>query len=169
MPPPSFHGKILLASIAVIAIIAAYTGISDLLAGPGPGLAEIAVEHDTPLTLSLDVAEGKALMLVHASHSGTHTIHMSVPEDWVRTEVRGVALSDVKREGASLGFVRWSMPAGAEIQFHTKRFSTARFHNPSGVPLTVKLTVVDLQQRKTEREAFIVTDSPGTISLPSGR
>lgn len=156
LPPLPFHARSAVLALLTLAAVA-------LLALPGPtsapGLTEanIAVEHARPLTLGVRVSETPGGGLLELSVQGEETAGVSLPETWVRIEVRGVPLAQVTADEPALGYVRWAIPTGAEVQFRLPSFpADATLHNPSLVPLEVRLTRVDLASGAATHEVRLV-------------
>jgi len=121
---------------------------------------EIGVEHVRPLTLSLTISTNGKNGIADISHDGTGTAYLSLPSSWTRREVRGTSLSTVIADPPTFGYTRWAIPAGATVSYAVPVApSTILLHNPSGVPLQVKLTRVDLQTQNVERDVILVQDA----------
>lgn len=139
--------------------------VADLGRQPDCDCADIAVEHSEPLGLSLtyttkDHREG----LFEIAHDGSGTILISLPENWTLREVRRALLSAVSQEAPQLGFIRWGIPAGATVSFRIlDPPATATVHNPSGIPLKITLTRVDLAAQATRKDIYLVKDQPAKI------
>ena len=119
----------------------------------------IAMQHESPLTVSLTVATGTALKRLEFAHDGEETLLLSLPQDWRRDEVRGTALANVQSEQAGLGYVRWNLPAGSGVTFESaNNWTRAVLKNPTGVPLVVKLTTVDLVNDISEYRVILMKD-----------
>jgi hypothetical protein len=95
------------------------------------------------------------------SHDAAETIYVSVPSDWSRREVKGASLADVIADQPTFGFTRWHLPPGTTISFALRRPpASILFHNPSGVPVQVRLTRVDIEEKTIDRMNILVKDAP---------
>lgn len=167
MRPTALHGLLILASLGAVLAIAFGQGFR---LGPPPpaGAAMIAVEHDAPAAVAISVARSAGGRLVELTNSGGKTIFASVPEAWERTEVRGAPIAASERSATAFGFTRWSVPGTATVAFRgADLFDAIAIANPSGLPLSVRLTTVDLGRDATHVQSVIVTDAPVTLSLLS--
>ncbi len=162
----SLHGKVLLFSLAVMGLTALAFRAAN--GGNAARTIAIAVEHASPASITLTVASHKGGSIIELHHPGSETIHVSLPQNWDRTEVRGVPLKSVTREDPALGFVRWTLPGGATMALQSPQiFDAVTIHNPSNIPLTVKTITVDIALGRSEQDAVIVGDAPATIRLDS--
>lgn len=161
----TIHGLLLtlaLMSLGVIALAAAWGG---RLGQENRKPVTIALEHRLPVTLTVGFSMQREVRLVDIMHDSAETLFLSVPRDWHRTEVRGAALASVSAEPAALGFVRWHLPARAGISFRTGgTWRQLSVENPGGVPLTLKVTVVDLESNTASHDVLLVKDE--TVVVP---
>ena len=156
LPPLPFHARSALLALLTMAAVA-LLALPRSTSAPGSEGARIAVEHARPLTLSIRVSEAAGSGMLEMTTRGEETAGISLPEAWIRTEVRGVPLADVTAEEPSLGYVRWAVPAGATVQFRLPTFpKSATLHNPSLVPLEVRLTTVDLRGGTAEHDVRLM-------------
>jgi len=126
--------------------------------------AEMGVEHTQSLSLMMDISALQGLGLLDLSHEGEETILISLPSLWQRKEVRNVPLSEVTEESTSFGFTRWKFPQGASVTFAIPEYpDSLLLHNPSGVPLKVNITRVDLDRSTVEKDVVLIQES--TVSL----
>ncbi|MDD5623856.1 MAG: hypothetical protein PHI23_04060 [Candidatus Peribacteraceae bacterium] len=122
--------------------------------------ADIGVEHTGPLSLSLSLSKGEGSGIADIGQYGEETIAVSVPADWQRREVRGAPLASVTADPSTFGFTRWHLPPGTVISFGVPVSPASLIlHNPSGVPLKVTLTRVDLEAQSVERDVVLVQES----------
>ncbi len=143
----------------VAALVLAMASAGNRMASVVQEPAVIAVEHGTPLKLTLTVGEGKMPGMLDASHDGTGPVKLSVPSGWTLREVRNAALKDVPADPPSLGFTRWVLPPRAVLSFSLPAPPTGlTVMNPSGIPLHVTLTRVDLAKDTAEEETFLLTE-----------
>lgn len=162
--PVKKHTVAALVAVAAVVVFAQGTirrGSAGLTAQVNPQTrAEIGVEHILPLTLSLMISTNGRNGIADLAHDGTGTAHVSLPSSWTRREVRGTPLATVIADPPTFGFTRWSLPAGATVSFSVPvPPSTILLHNPSGVPLQIKLTRVDLATQEVERDVILVQDA----------
>lgn len=126
----------------------------------------IGVEHEAPLTIEFRFAmkENIPVGLVELAHEGRETIYVSLPETWERREVRGRTLAETPSDEPSFGFTRWHMPEGATLSFRVPAMPrTLDIHNPSGVPVKIRVAKVDLTTGVVERNVMLVKDTPVEI------
>ena len=126
---------------------------------PGPE-TNIAVEHDSPLSLHIVRLASSGANIFDLSHGGSGSIAVHLPASWERQEVRGVPIASVTSEPQDWDFIRWTIPGGATVRFHTPNPGAITLHNPSGIPLTVRTTTVNAVTRAREEDATIVTTDP---------
>lgn len=125
----------------------------------------LAIEHDAPLTVSFTLSRKGTARLIDIDHDTDNTIFVSTPAHWQRGEVRGAKLKDVTSEPPAAGFVRWTLPPHAGVTFKTAgEWSQVRVANPSGIPLTLRLTGVDLATQRATHDAVLVKDE--TVTVP---
>jgi len=154
------HGKTSILSLLVIGAVSAGILLSTHDPSPPPVL-DIAVEHATPLRLGFAIASGKGRSIIELNHDGAETVGISVPQGWKRTEVRGAPIEAFMADEPTFGFVRWSLPPKAGIAFQAEAtIERVVMHNPSGVPLQVRLTRVDLEKGTAAHETILIPDSP---------
>lgn len=165
MPPFSVHGRLALAALLPIILVALFIGVRDNLEDM-PGTVDVGVQLTEPAALSLTVGSRRTIRLIEMSHTAQTNVAISVPEAWVRTEVRGVPLESVIADEPSLGYVRWTVPPGARVSFRSEiPFSAVRIHNPAAIPLSARLTAVDLDRDTTHIDARILSASVLTLPL----
>src|SRR3989338_6097399 len=115
----------------------------------------IGVEHARPLALDVTIATLARGQVVSIGNSGGETVAVSLPEEWTRGEVQGSPLAAILSDPPSLGYVRWRLPPKTDVSFRARRAGTAfTFHNPSGIPLTVRVTTIDLDANRSELDAM---------------
>lgn len=120
---------------------------------------DIGVEHKTSMTLDVTITKNDRLRMIEFGNDQLEAIALSVPADWKRGEVRNVPLKDVTADAVSFGYVRWHLPSKTVVIYQTNQpFEQLNMHNPSGVPLKIRLTVVDLQKNTGEHEVYLVKD-----------
>ena len=163
MARPSQHIFALLVLSASIAIFG-ISGVKRAQVTPmqrTENTVEIGIEHNEPLSVSIEASEMKGRGLFEIEQKGSEKILLSVPGEWIRKEVRNASIKDVIYESASLGFKRWHMPAGSSILFELPKFPTSLIvHNPSKVTVKVALTKVDMESGSTENEVMLVQEGP---------
>ncbi len=125
------------------------------------GTVDIAVEHDSPLglTLKLSRLRGQGLLIV-SSETGSGSFLLSVPENWERTEVRSAPLKEVFVESSAVGFARWQIPRGAEVTFRLPQAPESILaHHPSVSPLRITAVLVDLPEETVEENVVLIQDT----------
>lgn len=123
--------------------------------------AEIAVEHTTPLTVSLAIALGDGNgAIIEIRHDGTDAAFVSIPQEWTLREVRGRALAEIIADPPAFGFTRWTIPAGATASYRMEMVPSALTAvNPSPSALKIRLVKVDLTSDRVERDVLLVKDT----------
>ncbi len=159
-PATVLHG---LAIVAVFGTFTVVSGLKDgLLQGfltDTPVIADIAIEHTTPLSLRFSISKRNGHGLIEVNHDGNETVHVSLPEEWQRSTVRNASLDAVGNDGPMLGFRRWQIPAGAAVEFKTTNApENLLIHNPSHIPLEIKYTLVDLETEAVESNVVLIKD-----------
>lgn len=160
----SIHGKIALVTLAFLAVAAVglYLPPQDTQGG---GAMDVGIEHARPLSVEIALTEGTQRSLIDVDLKSDETSYLTVPSSWERTEVRRAPLSSVTGEEASQNMRRWTLPANAGISFSVKSgVPTLRLHNPSGAPVKVGLTRVNLSKNESSYDAYLLTE--GSIDLP---
>lgn len=123
--------------------------------------ADIAVEHSLPAKVRLEISTLEGEALVNIRHDAQETVYINVPESWKRQSVRNASLDSVQSEEPIFGIVRWSIPENAEVLFATHEApQTITMHNPSKVPLSVRLIKVNLDTDETEQNVILIKDEP---------
>ncbi|MDD4628571.1 MAG: hypothetical protein PHE68_04235 [Candidatus Peribacteraceae bacterium] len=160
--PLALHG--IAATVAVAVVIALSQGAirsapQDFTAQlAGKNDVEMGIEHARPLIVALTVNTNGSSGIADLRHDSADPIYVSLPNDWTTREVKG-SLGTVKSDPPVFGFTRWTIPANTPISFSVPHPpSSILMHNPSGIPLQVKLTRVDLTTQKTERDVILIKD-----------
>lgn len=156
-----FARHALLAACALVFFVAvAFSGPNmPVFRSSGTDVALVA-EHEGPagMKITFSTAEGERLVTIGAN---TADVRLSLPQEWVRQEVRGANLSDVRQEEAGLGYVRWVFPAGSDVHFRSTRgWKTLTLHNSSPAPLKVDFVRIDPLSQESTYDAFLVADTP---------
>ena len=126
---------------------------------------DIGVEHTETATIGINVTKNDALRMVAIGNTSDQLMHVSVPEQWKRSEARGVALKDLHPEPPAFGYVRFALPAGASVTFTSNiPFNHLRIQNPSGQLLKIAYTTVDLMTNDAVHDVFLVKE--GNVELP---
>lgn len=126
---------------------------------------DIGVEHRESMTLEVTVTSNDLLRMVTLKNDALEPIALSVPTDWKRGEVRNVPLKSITADEPSFGYVRWHLPANASVSYTTKQpFQHLSVHNPSGIPLKIRATLVDLLKNTGEHQVYLVQE--GSAKIP---
>lgn len=127
--------------------------------------AEIGIEHDASIALDIALAVGAdGSGIIEVAHDGSETARLSVPSDWVLREVRGRTLAEILSDPPSFGFTRWHIPSNATLSFRVPQIpSSLTAHNPSPAALKIKLTKVDLQSEKVERNVVLLKEARAKV------
>lgn len=119
----------------------------------------IAFEHGSPVTFFLTLSMRGSVRIMDVDHTSKKTVFVSVPQDWRRTEVRGVPLSSVTAQPPGLGFVRYTLPPHAGISFRAEgSWEHIMIENPRHVPMTLKLTTVDGDKNVSAQDVILLKD-----------
>jgi len=155
-------------SIAAVVAVVAVVTVSQGMGGfspenftaqlTGQNRIEMGIEHARPLIVALTLSTNGTSGIADLRHDATDPIFVSLPSDWTTREVKG-ALEAVKSDPPVFGFTRWTIPARTSISFSVPHPpASVLMHNPSGLPLQIKLTRVDLTTQKTERDVILIKD-----------
>ncbi|UPA23023.1 hypothetical protein K8942_02310 [Candidatus Peribacteria bacterium] len=146
--------------LIVFFVMSTQKGIPDVI----PSL-DIGVEHTQPMTLEMTVTKNDLLRMIDMKNDTLESIAISVPAGWKRGEVRNVPLKAVVADEPSFGYVRWTLPPHADVSFTSRQpFTQLNMHNPSGVPLKIRLTLVDLLKNTGEHQVYLVQE--GSVKIP---
>ncbi len=120
---------------------------------------EMAIEHQSPAALTLTrTTDGTGMTDIR--NDGSEVLYVSIPEEWLRDEVRGAALSAVVSTDASLGFTRWTIPAGATVSFRVPlSWNALKIRNISDEAMRLAITTIDLHAQTTETESYLIDES----------
>ncbi len=139
--------------------------------------ADIGVEIAASTTIELDYSllRGNAIIDIgyieysplpagEGQGEGPPRIFVSVPDAWIRREVRGAPLEAIQDESRTFGFRRFSMPRGATVSFRADVApETITLHNPTDIPLMVRLSHVDLEKDAFFRDVVLVQGASRTL------
>jgi hypothetical protein len=157
--PASLHGKTFLASLVLVLFAGSMIVRLQEDAG-GESSQTLTVEHGASFGLGIAIGENETLKLLEIANQGEETIHITVPEDWRRTEVRNVPLASVAPSAPGLGYVRWTLPASASVSFRSpKTWGDLTVQNASKIPFKILLTKVELETGRTEKDVILVKDA----------
>jgi len=120
--------------------------------------ADVGVEISAPTTIELDFSLLRGSAVIDIGYEeGQGRISVSVPDVWIRREVRGVPLEAIQDEAPTFGFRRFSMPRDATVSFRADTApDTITLHNPTDLPLLVRLSHVDLEKDAFFRDVVLV-------------
>ena len=154
------HGSAAGVGLIAIAILAVSSASAPALIGSlRTDTVDIGVEHNQPLSLSLEFGVLDDMAVAEFFSESAETILISVPSTWVRREVKNAPIHTVTSELPSLGFTRWTLPARAGISFKIADApGSLVLHNPSGVQMKLDLVQVDLKSEKVERDVLLIQD-----------
>jgi hypothetical protein len=125
---------------------------------------EIGIEHTQPFTLRLDLSISGQVGILELSHDAGEDVAISLPESWDLREVRGGALAEVPADPPALGFTRWHLPSAVTISFRLPEVpSVLLAHNPSEIPLQIRLTRVDLEDGSVSRNVVLMKNTPARV------
>lgn len=128
-------------------------------------VADIGVEVSAPTTIELDFSLLRDNAVIDIGYGeGPPRISVSVPDAWIRREVRGAPLDAIQDEPPTFGFRRFSMPKGATLSFRADTApETIILHNPTDIPLQVRLSHVDLEKDAFFRDVVLVQGASRTL------
>lgn len=157
----SLHGRAAILTLLPLLIGGAYGIVqrerAELLKAP----IDIGIEHSQSAAVSFTRSADTRPQFIDVANEGKETVFISLPAAWERGEVRGGALSSVAQDRPMFGYSRWRIPAGLTIAFKSSlRWDGATFHNPSGVPLRIKIITVHLKKGTSEREVYLLSNDP---------
>lgn len=165
MPSFSLHGRASLIALLPVALFAIYLGVRDGGADAAPA-ADVGVQLSEPAAITFRVGIRGSVRLIEITHGGGKPVGISVPEGWTRTEVRGVPLAAVSSDEPSMGYIRWTLPPKAVVSFRSLiPFDGIRVHNPSALPLTARVTAVNLDADTTYTDSRILQASAVTLEF----
>jgi hypothetical protein len=163
--PLSPHLRLSLLALLPLALFAVYAGLTDRRP-EAPGAVDLGIQLTEPAAVTFTVARSGNARLIDVSHAGSKPIAVSVPTGWTRTEVRGVPLSQVEADEPSMGYVRWRLPPGGVVTFRAREpFDAIVVHNPSDIPLTARLTALDLDLDASHTDGRLVRESAVILPL----
>ena len=144
--------------LLTVAVLAVSTASAPTLLGSLRGeVVDIGIEHDKPLSLSLEVGILDEKASVEFFSESAETILISVPSTWVRREVKNAPIHTVTSEAPSLGFTRWKLPPRAGISFRVPHApDSIVLHNPSEVQMKLDLVKVNLRTEEVERDILLI-------------
>lgn len=158
---------------AVLALLTAGAFLSvgslaSLLSPAGPantGTAPLTLAYTQPLTLTVAVGRrGNGGIIDIAQEGGTETAHVTLPAEWERTEVWGVAIDQVSSTPLSLHWNSWELPPGSRLRFMAKSLAAhADLALPSGVPISLTVMRADLDAGTSEQETKLLQGSSVTL------
>ena len=155
----SMHGKVIGITLIFLLLLAISSQWSAGNADSETDSPVIAFEHGSPMTFSLTVSRRGTVRIVEIDDNAKDTVFVSVPQDWRRTEIRGVALSSVTSQPPSLGFVRFTLPAHAGITFQSEgSWQHVTVKNPRHIPMTLKFTGVDGNKNTSVHDVILMKD-----------
>lgn len=157
------HVKIGLLALCLALLIALPTAWLAQHGAPIPPATTIALEHVQPVTLHVTRMTSSGTNVIEIGFTGTGTVAIHVPTSWTRMEVRGAPIDSVTAQPQEWSFTQWTMPAGATVRFEAENPGRITLQNPSGVPVTVSTTTVNVRTGTREDEAFIVTTEQYTL------
>jgi len=126
--------------------------------------ADIGVEHQSPLSLYVEVGRLSNSAMVDMYSDANETVKISVSSEWTLREVRNATVADIVSDEPTFGFTRWSLPPNAGVSFYVPNYPEAvMLHNPSGVQMKVNITHIDIEAQTVERNVLLVTDNSVTL------
>ncbi len=141
-----------------LVVLATATGSGASLLGNLRGnVVDIGIEHDKPLSLSMEIGVLDDMASVEFFSESGETILISVPSTWVRREVKNAPIHTVTSEAPSLGFTRWKLPPRAGISFRVPNApDSVVLHNPTGVQMKLDLVQVNVETEEVERDILLI-------------
>jgi hypothetical protein len=159
----SLHGKTLIASFVLVMFGGSLLWQWQSNADPA-ATYDVTVEHRSTFGLSISLGKSALSRFVEIGNQGDSPISVTLPETWQRMEVRNVPLQSVSAGEPSLGYVRWTLPAGANVSYRSADdWSMLVIHNPSKIPFKILLATVNVDTKETDRDIILVKDRPVTL------
>lgn len=125
----------------------------------GKTVVDIGVEHEKPLSLTMEVGvNGKSGMIEFFTETDENIL-ISVPSTWIRREVWNAPIETVTSEPPSLGLSRWTLPPRSGISFTMRDApDSVILHNPTGVQMKLNLTYIDVVSDTVKREVVLIQE-----------
>lgn len=124
----------------------------------------IGVELAAPTTLSITRARDSNVLPIDIANEGNSPLHVSLPQEWTRDEVRHVPLAALVADAPIFGYRRWLLPASASVTFHVPiQWKELIIENPSDIPLEVRMVTVDLENNEVKRDVYLLQNGPLVI------
>lgn len=144
-------------SAATLAGILLLTVRSDGLSRkkPAQSAAEIAIEHNEAVTVTISRSSGRRDGIVEFIGEGAD-FRLSVPLAWKRREVRGTELSAVSADPPAMGFTRWHVPEGATLSFRVIGSPSLAVRNASTALLLVIGKKANVKTGRVEESSFML-------------
>ncbi|MBI2636491.1 hypothetical protein HYW84_04175 [Candidatus Peregrinibacteria bacterium] len=144
-------------SAATLAVILLLTVRSGVLSHkkPAQSAAEIAIEHNAAMTVTVGKSSGRRDGIVEFIGEGAD-FRLSVPFAWKRREVRGTELSAVRADPPAMGFTRWHVPKGATLSFRVIGSPSLTVRNVSTAPLLFIGKKADMKTGHVEESSFML-------------
>jgi hypothetical protein len=125
----------------------------------------IGLEHSGPLSLSVLFAKKDTAGYVSLRNNSHDDIHISVPSNWVKSEVTGTDIRNVTQDIPTFGFTRYALPAGAGVKMLMPESPDAvLFDSTSQAVTALDLKTIDLTTSKV-MSTVILLQKQTLISL----
>ncbi len=143
--------------VAIVILTIASVSSPSLASRLQRSVVDIGIEHQKPLTLSMEVGVQHTGANVEFFSESDETILISVPSNWVRREVKNAPIDTVSAEPPSLGFTRWTLPPRAGISFRLSEAPESLIlHNPTEVQMMLNLARVDLPTNTVNKDVILI-------------
>lgn len=157
--PLSLHALAGLAALSAVGVLAAssfprHSG-ADVTSGE-PAL--LIVDHSAPLSVELTVTISKKRMLVEVDPDSGEPVTITVPDHWLRTEVRRAQLGEITGQPASFGVRAYRLPPRAGISFAAPSPGGLTVRNPSTAPLKIQWTGINLDIEDVVKDVMLVQE-----------
>ncbi|TSC58498.1 MAG: hypothetical protein Greene041619_508 [Candidatus Peregrinibacteria bacterium Greene0416_19] len=165
MPPPSPSDRtrvlapvVTLSTIIIAIVVVARAGLQSRTTTEP---AVLAIEHGSPLTLSMVAGSKARSMIVEFSHDGDASVALSLPTQWALREVRGAGLAAVPSDAPQFGFIRWHLPPRVVLGMQARSLpSPLTLHHPSATHMELKLRRINLDTGEVIDETFLIKEGP---------
>ena len=165
-PPVKNHALAACVALFALVVLAGFGARNTLTtASLQQSIADIGVEHVSPLALTIEVGSFRNAAVVEiTSHAEDETVFVSIPDTWEKRAVRNANPSSIKSEDPTFGFTRWHFPPGAGISFGAPVDPSRMIvHNPTGVPLMVNVIRAELETETVIRDKVLIHESSAEI------
>lgn len=157
----SFAGLLTLLILGFSADLLPFLPASALPSSPAADV--LLVDHDERVRMQLRMTTSGNRVQLDISQSGSGAVELAVPASWTITTVQGVPLRSLTRGAPAFGLQSLSLPPRVIITFVLRRNHPLVLHNPSGIPLQLRLEHIDLDHDIRDDDVLLVQDAPAQL------